>query len=163
MGNSNCCDCFRTGYQSVPEGSDHATDANERDSLLNNGKFNFNTSVFKGSLIDQKFTNTSTFDRRYIWVNYETRTLHMSQHESKEGRHKEASLTDIKSLDTNVPIKIKKKSDSEPEYPSDLYLTITFIRGGSIDLRFKSADERNSWYNTLTKLVAENRSNGFEP
>lgn len=111
-------------------------------------------------MIDQKFTNTSSFDKRYIWVNYETRTLHMSQHESKEGRHKEASLADIKSLETKPPTKLRKKIETEPDLKDDLYLTINFMRGGSIDLRFKTTAERNLWYNTLLKLVAENPASG---
>ena len=157
MGNLCCC-CTR-GYQSIPDGGDKKTF--ESDALLSNGKINFNSSIFKGLTVDQKFTTTSTFDRRYIWVNYETRTLHMSQHETKEGRHKEASLTDIKSIETKPPLKLRKKTDNEPDISKDIYLTIAFVRGGSIDLRFKTTEERNLWYNTFNTLIAENRTSGL--
>jgi hypothetical protein len=150
-----CCCCAR-GYSKIPEYDGSKFDDSDRDVLLTNGKFNFNSSVFKGLTLDQKFTNTSSFDRRYVWVNYETKTLHMSQHESKEGRHKEASLGDIKNLELKPPSKFRKKSENEPDLKDDVYLTISFIRGGSIDLRFKNSTERNVWYNTLSKLVAEN-------
>ena len=145
-----CCSCLR-GYKKLPDQTSYNFDG---DVLLSNGKFNFNTSIFKGLLVDQKFTNTSSFDKRFIWVNYETKTLHMSQHESKEGRHKEASLTDIKSLDLKPPLKLRKKPD-DLSANTDVYLTISFVRGGSIDLRFKTTEERNIWYNTLSKLIAD--------
>ena len=145
-----CCSCL-SGYKKLPDQKPYNFDG---DVLLANGKFNFNTSIFKGLLVDQKFTNTSSFDKRFIWVNYETKTLHMSQHESKEGRHKEASLTDIKNLDLKPPLKLRKKPD-ETSANNDVFLTISFVRGGSIDLRFKSTEERNIWYNTLSKLIAE--------
>ena len=144
-----CCSCLR-GYKKIPDQKEYNFDG---DVLLANGKFNFNASIFKGLLLDQKFTNTSSFDKRFVWVNYETKTLHMSQHESKEGRHKEASLTDIKSLDTKPPLKLRKKP--EDTNSTDVYLTISFVRGGSIDLRFKTTEERNIWQTTLSKLIAE--------
>jgi hypothetical protein len=145
-----CFSCFR-GYKKIPDLISHNFDG---DILLSNGKVNFNSSVFRGLLVDQKFTNTSSFDKRFIWVNYETKTLHMSQHESKEGRHKEASLTDIKTIEQKPPLKLRKKAD-DTNNNDDVYLTISFVRGGSIDLKFKSVEERNVWHTTLNKLISE--------
>ena len=146
----NCCGCLR-GYRPILDSSTQNQNQDRSESselLLQNGSYNFNLSIFKGLAVDQKFTNSSTFEKKFIWVNYETRTLHMSQHMSKEGRHKEASLIDVKSLSTNTPTKLKRGESSDNHF-----LTIGFVRGGSIDLRFQTTYERDIWYNTLTKMV----------
>jgi hypothetical protein len=39
-----------------------------------------------------------------------------------------------------------------------LFLSVTFIRGGGIDLRFASETERDAWYLAITKLMANHRA-----
>jgi hypothetical protein len=75
----------------------------------------------------QKFTNKSSYDKRYyvlpteiirlyipdaailehrfVWINLKTRTIHMSQHMTKERRHKEASLNDVTSVSQSVVLR----------------------------------------------------------
>jgi enolase len=88
-----------------------------------------------------------------VWLNSSTRTIHMSQHMTKERRHKEASLADVTSVVSGPPA--KSKGNTGNEILGDLCLTVNFKRGGGIDLQFKSREERDSWYNTLLKIVAE--------
>lgn len=75
----------------------------------------------------------------------------MSQHMTKERRHKEASLLDVTSVVAGPPVKRKTQPATDI---SDMCLTVNFKRGGGIDLQFKSMKERDLWYDTLTKLVA---------
>jgi enolase len=72
---------------------------------------------------------------------------------TKERRHKEASLADVTSVVSGPPA--KSKGNTGNEILGDLCLTVNFKRGGGIDLQFKSREERDSWYNTLLKIVAE--------
>ena len=76
----------------------------------------------------------------------------MSQHMTKERRHKEASLSDVTSVVAGPPA--KKKADTV-ENVSDLCLTVNFKRGGGIDLQFKCKEDRDVWYNTLLHIVSE--------
>ena len=77
----------------------------------------------------------------------------MSQHVTKERRHKEASLADVTSVVAGPPA--KSKGHVGNEVLGDLCLTVNFKRGGGIDLQFRSKEERDSWYNTLLNIVAE--------
>ena len=84
----------------------------------------------------------------YIWVNLETFTIHMSEHGVKERKHKEASLTDVIKVDKGNPLKGDAK-----ESDKDLSLTITFKRGGGIDLKFENTNVRDQWFELLTKIA----------
>jgi len=77
----------------------------------------------------------------------------MSQHMTKERRHKEASLSDVTSVVAGPPA--KKKAEGAAASVSDLCLTVNFKRGGGIDLQFKSKSDRDCWYNTLLRIVSE--------
>ena len=76
----------------------------------------------------------------------------MSQHMTKERRHKEASLSDVTSVVAGPPAKRKMEGIVNE---SDLCLTVNFKRGGGIDLEFKSKEERDCWYNTMLHIVSE--------
>jgi hypothetical protein len=52
-------------------------------------------SVFKGIMLDLKFTSKSSYEQKFVWLNSYSNTIHMSQTTSKEKRHKEASLADV--------------------------------------------------------------------
>ena len=121
--------------------------------------FDLKSPVFEGSTVDQKFSNKSTYDSKFVWINFDARTINLSEYTNKGKRHKEASLSDVvnvvagppdkhKAIDSNNPGGVTKKLDIST------CLTITFVRGGGIDLRFKNEVERDAWYVALTKLLA---------
>lgn len=87
-----------------------------------------------------------------MWLNAHTKTIHMSQHMSKERRHKEASLTDVISVVAGEPVK-RRASDT---CLKDTCLTINFRRGGGIDLQFTSQEQRDIWYDALCTVVRNN-------
>lgn len=89
---------------------------------------------------------------RFVWINHETKTIHMSQYMTKERRHKEASLCDVTSIVAGPPVKKKNQFNDNS---SDLCLTVNFKRGGGIDLQFKTKEDRDSWFSTLLNIEAE--------
>jgi hypothetical protein len=115
--------------------------------------FDLNALPFKGCEVHQKFNNNQSYQKRFVWLNYDTKTIHMSQHMTKERRHKEASLCDVTSVVAGPPV--KKKTQFNDTNSSDYCLTVNFKRGGGIDLLFKTKEERDGWYSTLLNIVAE--------
>jgi hypothetical protein len=111
-----------------------------------------NLAPFTGCEVLQKFNNNTAYNKRFVWLNSTSRTIHMSQHMTKERRHKEASLSDVTSVVAGPPA--KKKADAVDNV-SELCLTVNFKRGGGIDLQFKSKEDRDVWYNTLLHIVSE--------
>jgi hypothetical protein len=117
--------------------------------------------VFKGTTCDQKFSNKSTYDQKFIWINIHSRTINLSEYKTKEKRHKEAGIADIVNVVAGPPEKYKATTDANgsPEKMNiGLFLSVTFIRGGGIDLRFASETERDAWYLAITKLMANHRA-----
>lgn len=109
-----------------------------------------NSIVFKGTSALQKFSNKTTYEKRFLWVNLYNSTLNLSEYMTKEKRHKEVNVKDIVSVAQTLPAKADKKL---PEKPSvDQCLTVNFTRGGGIDIKFESSDQRDLWFETLTKL-----------
>jgi len=107
--------------------------------------------VLDGIWVQQKFTSKSTYSKMFIWINLETFTIHMSEHGSKERKHKEASLGDVTKVEAGNPLKgDAKESDKE------IGLTITFKRGGGIDLKFDTKEIRDLWHDTLSKITKKN-------
>lgn len=121
--------------------------------------FDSNSSVFKVSSLEQKFTNKSSYDNKFAWISANTRTLNLSDHASKERRHKEASLTDVVSVIAGPPDKYKPKGGEVPNLNPNHCLSIKFIRGGGIDLKFKTKEERDSWYKVISELVMQQKKN----
>ena len=87
----------------------------------------------------------------------------MSEHMNKNRRHKEASLTNVTSIVPGQPVKKKRRSISQQgESDNDDFstcLTINFKRGGGVDFQFKSTQERDHWYENLTKIVQQAKTN----
>ena len=124
-------------------------------------EFDNNSTVFEGLELLQKFTNKSSYDTRFIWINLHSRTIHMSQYMTKDRRHKEAGLTDVTSVVAGPPSKFKRVSTVDgpsTEGLSTNCLTINFQRGGGIDLCFKTESDRNLWFTTLKKIILQNGS-----
>ena len=84
-----------------------------------------------------------------MWVNLDTLTIHMSQHNTKERRHKEASLADVTNVERGAPKRIK----STDQVNDATCMTVNFQRGGGIDLKFSSEAECATWFAVLTKVV----------
>lgn len=120
-----------------------------------------NSPVFKGTTALQKFSNKSTYDQKYVWINIHSRTLNLSEYSSREKRHKEASIGDIVNVVAGPPEKYKAVADEKGNTEKlniGQCLSVTFVRGGGIDLKFLSEAERDAWYIALTKLMANHRA-----
>ena len=113
--------------------------------------FDMSLPVFSGLIVDQKYSTYSYYDKKFIWVCPTTRTLHMSQFETKDRRHKEANLSDVQSIESIPPVKFKKGSADDQDVNSsiDIYLSIKFSRGGGVDFRFRNPAEKNEFMNFL--------------
>lgn len=162
------CESCTKDYDKIPDDAARIEEAelnefHNTDSANMANEFEQSWGIFQGIMLDQKFTSSRTFDKKFIWINAESRTLHMSQFATKERRHKEASLADIVSVDTNPPAKFKKNDDREPDITEDLYLTVHFVRGGGIDLRFEDVDERDKTFTVLTKFIEQNNAAAILP
>ena len=108
--------------------------------------------VLDGITVQQKFTSKSNYSRMFIWINLDTFTIHMSEHSSKERKHKEASLSDVTKVAPDVPLKVEEKDKDH-----NTSLTITFKRGGGIDLKFETKEIRDVWLDTLVKITKRNQ------
>ena len=103
--------------------------------------------------MEQKFSNKSTYDQKFAWVNYNARTLNLSEFMTKERRHKEASLSDVVHVVAGAPEKLKK----DIALDHDLCLSVKFVRGGGIDLLFKTTQEKDLWYAAIIDLVSDQK------
>jgi len=104
--------------------------------------------VFELVEVQQKFTSKALYEKKFIWVTLSARSLHMSDHSTKERKHKEASLTDVTEVIMAAP-----KVGTSPN-PA-LCLTVVFRRGGGIDLQFDSQNTRDIWAETLKKIIKQ--------
>lgn len=111
-------------------------------------EFDMKSSIFEGAHIPRKFSRNTKYENRFMWVNLESRTIHMSQHSTKDRRHKEASLSDVTSIVRGTP----NLEDAVIVKPS-LCLTINFQRDSGIDLRFSSEEECELWFNVLCRIM----------
>lgn len=116
------------------------------------GELDLNADVFQGIPIQQKFSNRSLYETRFIWIKLKSRTIHLSEHMTRDRRHKEASLQDVVSIFAGPPKKPLGKSDAD----ADLCLTVHFKAGGGIDLKFQTQEQRDRWHYYLKKIVAKN-------
>jgi hypothetical protein len=107
--------------------------------------------VFEILQIEQKFTSKLLYEKKFVWVNLSARSIHMSEYNSKERCHKEASLSDVTAVELGVP----KKFEEGLAPIADHCLTVVFKRGGGIDLKFDNQNTRDIWAETLTKIVAQ--------
>lgn len=120
-----------------------------------------NSPVFKGTTAMQKFSNKSTYDQKFVWINIHNRTLNLSEYNTKEKRHKEASIGDVVNVVAGPPEKFKAAVDEngvQEKLNIGQCLSVTFVRGGGIDLKFLTEAERDAWYLALTKLMASHRA-----
>jgi hypothetical protein len=116
-------------------------------------EFDPNSSVFKGCVVDQKFTNKSSFEPKFAWINPTTRSINLSEHMSTQRRHKEANIADIVTVVAGPPEKYRPPSEVSSNLDFRSCLTVNFHRGGGIDLKFNSEAERDEWCKVLTKMV----------
>jgi hypothetical protein len=152
MGNlfcSRCC-CPKDQYQGIEDDSNFHNDPGSKFSEALSKEFDLSASIFEGLTVDQKFTSKTSYEPRFVWVNLETLTIHMSTHNTKERRHKEASLSDVTSVERGAPKRLKSASDINS--PNSC-MTVNFQRGGGIDLKFEADSECDLWYRVLTRVV----------
>lgn len=79
----------------------------------------------------------------------------MSQHMSKDRRHREASLADVTDVVAGPPVKRKHVEGEDESIYMKHCLTINFKKGGGIDLQFKSEEERDEWLDAFTKILQQ--------
>lgn len=151
MGNI-CSSCCEEEKKNARAADDDTSFQNDQGSDLNTSilsDFDLTCSVFEGASVYQKFTSKHTYEPRFVWVNLETRTIHMSlYHNSKERRHKEASLADVTSVEKGGPKRVKNMEGNISSC-----LTVNFQRGGGIDLRFNTDTECDLWCSVLNEIV----------
>lgn len=156
-----CCEsCFPTKkYEPIVDKGRPPRDSSEsftRTTEEVEEDFDMNSSVFAGCEMMQKFTNKSSYDRRFVWLNIKSRTVHMSQYMTKERRHKEASLNDVTSVIYGPPLKSKIPINDKQ------CLTVHFRRGGGIDLLLPSEAECLLWFQTMNKICQSSEFFGRE-
>ena len=78
----------------------------------------------------------------------------MSQHATKEKRHKEASLADVISVVAGPPNVLKEST----EIDGMLCLTVNFKKGGGIDLVFQAQAQRDLWFEVLNRVILPMKS-----
>jgi hypothetical protein len=108
--------------------------------------------AFAGLVVDQKYATYGYYDKKFIWIGNDCKTLHMSQYTNKINHHKEASLENIVSIESTYPLKYKMQDPQVEKKISphdDIYLTIKFGKGGAIDLRFQNSSEKNEFMKYL--------------
>jgi len=111
--------------------------------------FDQNLSCFVGVKdLLVKFSSKNTYEPKFIWLDSQFRTIHMSEHPTKDRRHKEASLDDVTSVVAGPP----HKAQPSNERAADLCLTVTFKKGGGVDLKFPTKEMRDEWYTNLSKI-----------
>jgi hypothetical protein len=123
-------------------------------------QFDKDSPVFKGMIVDQKFFSKSSYDTKFIWINLKSRTLCLSEHNTRDRSHKEASLADVTGVIAGPPERYKApiSPNGEPvKINHELCLSVKFVRGGGIDLKFQSFDDRMLWYNTMVHLLAQQK------
>jgi hypothetical protein len=149
-----------TSNSKTPQSQDSVIFRNFPDSD-NEKEFDENLPVFKGLVVQQKFFNKSTYDPKFVWINLVARTLCLSEHTVKERRHKEALLADITGVIAGPPEKYKAQVSPSNEESAilnaDLCLSVKFVRGGGIDLKFQTVEERNTWYQVITRLILQEK------
>jgi hypothetical protein len=137
------------GYQQIPEQAETQSDPTK--TINESAEFEDNHPAVVVSNIDLKFINKSRYETKYVWISPKKKTIHMSDYPTKERRHKEASLSEVTSLVAGPPVK-SKSTNSDPSFGKKC-LTINFQKGGGIDLKFETENERDVWYALLNKIV----------
>lgn len=119
--------------------------------------FDLSLPVFRGMLVQQKFSTKSSYDTRFAWIKLDARTLCLSEHQTTTRRHKAARIADMTGLIAGPPERFKAPADAAL-CNWDTFLSIQFHRGGGIDLRFESKAERNLWFDVLERLINQQRA-----
>lgn len=122
------------------------------DDLESTREFDQNQPVFKGMVVQQKFHGKSTYDPRFAWINLKNRSLCLSEFNSTEHRHKEASIADIVGVVAGPPKKFKAMPQDVLD--PNCCLSIMFVRGGGIDIRFTNREDRDMWSRVLMRLIS---------
>lgn len=163
-----CLSCLR-GYRQIPDDesgnpsivmSDFARHFRNVETFPQQRDLDVSTNVFQGTDVELKYVTKGIYEPKFVWVNLQTRTINMSKYKAKERSHKEASLMDVSSIVAGVPVKYRPLTGANGteagEVNGQLCLTLNFHKGGGIDLKFASVEDRNLWFDTLNKIVSQN-------
>ncbi len=75
---------------------------------------------------------------------------------TKERRHKEASIGDVTGVICGPPEKYKAsqgQSGEPQQLDPNLCLSVKFVRGGGIDLKFTTMKERDDWADVILRMI----------
>jgi hypothetical protein len=158
-----CLSCFK-GYRSIPNDERVGIMMNDRYANNFTGYEHFpqpTGAIDRGTEVDIKFTSKFSYSKKFIWINKRTLTINMSKYSSKERSHKEASLSDLTSVIAGPPAIYKpidmstgmSNSSLPAQVDGKLCLTINFSKGGGIDIKFSTEEERNLWFTELNNIV----------
>ena len=155
MGNicAACRECEQPKYTPVEDSDVHVVATSEMTeksspSKLQLSDIDLKSPVFEGSVILRKFSRNRKYEFRFMWVNYDTGTIHMSIYNLKDRRHKEASLGDVSSILKGAP-----SIADETVGKSSCCLTINFQKDSGIDLCFTTEIECDLWYTVLSRII----------
>ena len=98
----------------------------------------------------------TNYNQRFIWITLsgDRQTINMSEFMSKERRHKEASMSQVLNVTPGIPEKIPNGFQKNANSVG-CCLTISFTRGGGIDIKFQNQKERDKWHEYLTKILCK--------
>lgn len=158
-----CCLSCLKGYRSIPDEDRVGVMINDRFTNHFSGYEHFpqpTGAIDRGTPVDLKFTSKFSYMKKFIWINKRTLTINMSKYPSKERSHKEASLSDLTSVIAGPPAVYKPidektglRNDLPLQVDGKLCLTINFSKGGGIDIKFSTEEERNLWFTELNNIV----------
>lgn len=123
-------------------------------------QFDKDSIVFKGTVVEQKFFNKSTYDPKFMWVNLKSRTLCLSEHNSRDRSHKEASLADVSGVIAGPPERLKAPVGPDGQAVQinyDMCMSIKFVRGGGIDVKFHNVADRDLWLKTMVRIISQQK------
>ena len=102
--------------------------------------------IIDGNKASVKFVNKKSYDDRYIWINIDNDTIHVSGYVNKNEEHKEASLLNVTKVTKQIP---RRYYADKAMLNIDWCITIDFENGGSIDVLYENTVLRDAWYEVL--------------
>ena len=87
--------------------------------------------IIDGNKASVKFVNKKSYDDRYIWINIDNDTIHVSNYINKNEEHKEASLLQVTKVTKCLP---RRYYADKNGLNINCCITIDFENGGSIGI-----------------------------
>ena len=138
-----CCCCYCCSSNQYIELTSDDTSEKWKQSIKSNAKF---YHVLDGNKASVKFVNKKSYDDRYIWINIDNDTIHVSNHINKNEEHKEASLLNLTKVIKALP---RRFYADKSILNSDCCITIDFENGGAIDILYENRVQSDAWHDVL--------------